>query len=165
MGDEHDRCIERRELLLEPFEALDVEVVRGLVEQEQVGLDGERPREGGPRELAAGEGLELPVEIRVAKAEPSRRACRMIAPAPAARVLEPRLRVGVAAERLLVVGTAGHLALELTQLFLQREQVSRAGEHVLPERQLAISRRPLVVQGDTCAFREREVAALERGLA
>ena len=37
MRDEHDRGVERDERLLEPLERLDVEVVGGLVEQQQVG--------------------------------------------------------------------------------------------------------------------------------
>ena len=51
------------ELLLEPLHRLHVEVVRRLVEQEQVGAAGERARERGARQLAAGEGLEAAVEV------------------------------------------------------------------------------------------------------
>jgi hypothetical protein len=41
VGDEDDRRVERLELALEPFEVLHVEVVRRLVQQEQVGASGQ----------------------------------------------------------------------------------------------------------------------------
>ena len=62
--DEDDGGVERLELLLEPLEVLDVEVVRRLVQEQQVGITGEGARQGGAGQLAAGEGLERPVEVR-----------------------------------------------------------------------------------------------------
>ena len=53
--DEDDPGVERAELVLEPLEARDVEVVRRLVEEQQVGVAAERARERGARQLAAGE--------------------------------------------------------------------------------------------------------------
>ena len=63
MRDEDDGRIERHERLLQPLERLDVEVVRRLVEQQQVGIAGERASERRARELAAGERAELAVEV------------------------------------------------------------------------------------------------------
>ena len=65
MRDEHDRGVEAGQRLLEPLERLDVEVVGGLVEQQQVGLGGERARERRARQLAAGERRERAVEVVV----------------------------------------------------------------------------------------------------
>src|SRR3954464_3530938 len=59
-GAEAARRVEAEQRLLEPLERLDVEVVRRLVEQEQVGLGGERAGERGARERAAREGRERP---------------------------------------------------------------------------------------------------------
>ena len=69
VGDEDDRGVERRQLALEPLEALDVEVVRRLVEQQQVGIGREGARERGARQLAAGERVERPVEVGVGEPE------------------------------------------------------------------------------------------------
>ena len=55
MRDEHDRGVERDQVLLEPLERRDVEMVGRLVEQQQVGVAGERPGERGAGQLAAGE--------------------------------------------------------------------------------------------------------------
>ncbi len=113
VGDEHDGRVDRRQLALEPLEALDVEVVRRLVEQQQVGVAGERAAERGARQLAARERRELAVEVVIAKAEPAQNRRGTVAPVPAAGVLEPRLRLAVAAHRRLVVHAARHRLLEL----------------------------------------------------
>ena len=104
--DEDHRRVERLQLALEPLEARDVEVVRRLVEQQQVGIAAERACERRARQLAAGERAERPVEVLVREAEPAQRRRRVVAPAVAARVLEPRLRLGVAVQRRLVVRAA-----------------------------------------------------------
>ena len=72
------------ELLLEPLDDSHVEVVRRLVEQQQVGVARERARERRARQLAAGERVEPPVEIGVAEAEPAQDGGRAVAPAVAA---------------------------------------------------------------------------------
>ena len=87
--DEDDGGVERGELRLEPFEARDVEVVRRLVEQQQVGVAAERARERGARQLAARERLQAPVEVVVVEAEPAQDGRLPLAPVVAAGVLEP----------------------------------------------------------------------------
>ena len=96
MRDEDHRRVEALQLALEPFEAGDVEMVRRLVQQQQVGIAAERARERRARQLAAGEGAQRPVEALVGEAEPAHDLRRVVAPAVAARVLEPRLRGRVA---------------------------------------------------------------------
>ena len=88
MRDEHDRRVEPGELPLEPLQALDVEVVGRLVEQEQIRVAGERARQRRARQLAAREGVERPVELCVAEAEPAQRRRCAVSPVPAAGVLE-----------------------------------------------------------------------------
>ena len=114
------------ELLLEPLEVLDVEVVRRLVEQQQVGVAGERAGQRGARQLAAGEGRQRPVEVALREAEPAQRRRRPVAPGVAAGVLEPRLGLGVAPQRRLVVVAGRHRLLEPGQLLLGLDQVARA---------------------------------------
>ena len=58
-----------------------------------------------------------------------------------------------------------HRLLEPPQLLLDRDEVGRAREHVLAQRQPPLARRALVVERDPRALRERELAALERRLA
>ena len=163
--DEDHGGVDRRQLALEPLEALDVEVVRRLVEQQQVGVARERAAERGARQLAARERLELPVEVVVAEAEPAQHRGGAVAPVPAAGVLEARLRLAVAAHRRVVVGAARHRLLELAQLLLDPHQVGCARERVLPQRQAAVARRALVVERDARPLLERDLAALDRRLA
>ena len=63
MRDEDDRRVQAHEVALEPLERGDVEVVGRLVEQQQVGIAGERARERGARQLAAREAGEAAVEL------------------------------------------------------------------------------------------------------
>ena len=165
MRDEDHGGVDRRELLLEPLHRLHVEVVRRLVEQEQVGAAGERAGERGARQLAAGERLEAAVEVGVGEAEPAQDGGGVVAPAVAARVLEPGLRLAVAAQRLGRVVAAGHRLLEPAQLALRLDEVGRARERVLAQRVAAEPRRPLVVQRDARALLPGELAAGELGLA
>jgi hypothetical protein len=163
VGDEDDGRVEGEQRFLEPLERLDVEVVRRLVEQQQVGLGGERPGERCARELAAGEGLQGAVEVRVDEPEAvDDRACAL-APAVAAGGLEARVHVAVAVERGLVAG--GHGRLEAAELLLELERLAAAGQDVLAQRDAALARRALVVQGDAHALRQHELAAVDRRLA
>src|SRR6185437_14767471 len=84
--DEDDGGVQRRELALEPFDARDVEVVRRLVEEEEVGVAGERAGERRARQLASREGAQAAVEVVVGEAEAADDRGRVIAPAVAARV-------------------------------------------------------------------------------
>ena len=69
VGDKDHRRIQGRELCLQPFQALDVEVVRRLVEEEEVGIDCQRTGQRSARQLSSRERRELPVEVGVLEAE------------------------------------------------------------------------------------------------
>jgi hypothetical protein len=84
VSDHRDGGVEADERLLEPLERLDVEVVRGLVEEQQVGLGRERAGQRATRELAAGEGRQRAVEVRVGEAEAVQHRPSALAPAIAA---------------------------------------------------------------------------------
>ena len=88
MGDEHNRSVEVHERLLEPLERLDVEMVRGLIEQQHIGTRRKRTGERSARELSAREGVQRTVEIRVAKAESVGHRGGAVAPQIATAALE-----------------------------------------------------------------------------
>ena len=79
-------------------------------------------------------------------------------------MLEPRLRLGVAAQRGRVVLPRGHRLLEPAELLLERDEIACAGQHVLAQRQAPLERRPLVVERDPSPLLERELAAVHLGL-
>ena len=163
--DEDHRRVDRRQLALQPLETLHVEVVRRLVEQQQVGVTGERAGERGARQLAAGEGRELTVEVGIAEAEAAEHRGSAVAPPPAAGVLEPRLRVAVALQRRSVVPPARHRLLELAELLLDPDESRGSGDRVLAQRQPAVAGWTLVVQRDARALLQRDLATLNRRLA
>ena len=154
-----------RQLALEPLEARHIEVVRWLVEQDQIGVTGQCARERRPRQLPAREGCEPPVEVLVAKAQSPGDRARVVAPGVAAGVLEPCLGARVGGERRLVGRALRHRLLQARQFPLGGKQVGGAGEDVLAEAQVALDRRPLVVQRDACSLLDDELAALDARLA
>ena len=164
--DEDDAGVERRQLVLEPLEARHVEVVRRLVEEQQVGVAAERARERGARQLAAGERVEQRGRGRRrgsrGRARPSRRARatrsrRRARAAPAPPSSDASVCGAVVARR--------HRLLQPPQLLLDRDEVGGAGEDVLAQRHAPLQRRALVVERDARALRERELAAVDLGLA
>ena len=68
MRDDDERALELLEVGLEPRDALRVEVVRGLVEEEDVGVGEQQPRERDAAAFAAGERGD----VRVGRREPER---------------------------------------------------------------------------------------------
>ena len=105
------------------------------------------------------------VEVRLAEAEAARDGADALAPGVAAGVLEPRLRLRVAAQRLRAVLARRHRLLQLPQLLLDRDEIGGAGEDVVAQRQAPLQRRALVVERDARALRERELAAVHLALA
>ena len=165
MRDEDDRGIDRLELAFEPLEVLDVEVVRRLVEQEQVGAAGEGACERRPRQLPARERAERPVEVVIGEAEAANGRGCPVAPGPAARMFELRLRLRVPPQRRRVVRALRHRLLEAPELGFDVEDVARAGERVFAQGDVELERWPLVVERDARSLPKRELPALERGLA
>ena len=55
MADEEQRALEAQQHLLEPFDGRQIEVIGGLVQQQQIGIAGQRPGQGRAPALAAGE--------------------------------------------------------------------------------------------------------------
>jgi hypothetical protein len=165
VGDDHAGRVERRELALEPLEARHVEMVRRLVEQDQVGIAGQRSGERGAGDLPAREGGELPVEVLVVEAEAPCDRSDVVAPPVAAGVLEPRLRARVGGKRRRVVAPRRHRLLEAGELPLGGRQVGGAREDVLAQGQVAVERRALVVERDARSLLDHELATLDRRLA
>ena len=110
--DDHAGGVERGELALEPLEAGDVQVVGGLVEEDEVGIAGQGARERRAGDLTAREGRELAVEVVVVEAEAANDCAGVVAPPVPARVLEAGLGARVGRERRLVVVACGHRLLE-----------------------------------------------------
>ena len=53
MADQHEGRAERRQLLFQPFDGREIEMVGGLVEQKHIGLGRQHPHDGGAARLAA----------------------------------------------------------------------------------------------------------------
>ena len=118
-----------------------------------------------PRHLAAREGVEAAVEVGIGEAEAAGYGCSSLAPTAAARVLESFLRARIGRQRLGIVGARGHRILEAPKVCLHGERLVRASDDVRLERQVAVERRSLIVEGHPRSLRERELAAVHGDLA
>ena len=96
MGDGDDRALVALQVQLEPLHGVRVEVVRRLVQQQDVGLHQEQPRERDAAALAAGEAVDRGVPGRAAQR--LHRHLDAGVEVPAAAVVEDLLELGLAGE-------------------------------------------------------------------
>ena len=99
MGGDEQRAVTAPEVLLQPLDRPDVQVVRRLVEEEQVRLRDDESGEGRPRLLAAAQGRWRPRPLVAREPETGQRLVDPLVQRVAAEDLELVLEVGV--ERLL----------------------------------------------------------------
>ena len=136
MADGNDGAAVAAQVLLEPLRALDVEVIRGLVEEQEVGLSEQERRQRGPALLAAAEGVDRPLELGLSQAQAREHRGRPGLVLIAAALLVFVADALVPAEDGVEVLGAGvaHLLLKLSQLPLQVLEVGEALHSSLPER-------------------------------
>ena len=99
---QHDRGVGARELLLEPLQGSDVEMVRRLVQKQEIGVAGQGAGKRATRQLAAGEGVQGPVEVVLGEPEPPHDGHRPAAPVISPGVLQPRLGARIVVQRRLI---------------------------------------------------------------
>ena len=163
--DEQHRAVEAVQLLLEPLERAEVEVVRRLVEQQQVRVRRERTRERGPGQLAARERLERTLELLVGEPEPAQDRPEARTPGVAAGGLELTLGRVVLRQRRGRPVARRHARLELGESRLGGADVRQALADVAAEREAARQGRALIVQRDAVALGVRDAAGIRLGLA
>src|SRR5213076_2838682 len=94
-----------------------------------------------------------PVQVGLGEAEAAYHGHCALAPRVAAGVLEARLSARVGVEGRLLVIAIGHALLEPRELLLERDQIGTAAQHVVAQAQVALTRRPLVVQPEPARLR------------
>src|SRR5438552_11231370 len=159
MGRDHSRCALLDEEVLQPLRRRHIEVVRGFVEEQNVGVIEQQAREPETGSLATRErserAIDEPAEAAPAKDPPERRL--EVVPA---RVLEVMLRIGIAFERRRIA--ARDLVLETPQLALELTEMRGRATRVLDDRARRILEELLPQEADPGAARERDGAAVGR---
>ena len=145
VGDEDHRAGECAQPVLEPHHRVEVEMVRGLVEEQEVRAAHQRAREVEPHAPAAGEFRHWARLRRLVEPEAREQRLRARARLVAADLVVARVQVG---EVLAVRG--GHRALDLAQL--------RVAIHDEVERRLLQGGRLLRHVREHPAWRHRHVA-------
>ena len=143
-----------RELLLEPQNRIDVEVVGWLVKYQDVRLRQQQPGEGRPHLPATGHLGQWSVHVRRGKAQTAENPPSLGLDLVATELLELALKDTVLLEDLLVsvAGRGGHVGLELTQLGLDAKDVVGAAKHLLNDRSLPHLREFLRQIADAAVF-------------
>ena len=129
VGDGHDGALVLGQGLLQPGHRLGVEVVGGLVEQEQVGLRQQQPAEGHAALLAAREGVDGGVTRRGAERVHGDVDGALEVPGPGG--LDLGLEVGLLGAELVEVGVGvGPAGQDLVVVVEQRRDLAHAVQHV-----------------------------------
>jgi hypothetical protein len=139
-------------------------VVGGLVEQQDVRLRDQRPRERGPRQLAAREARQGPGQVLLGDPEAAQDALQPRAPGISAGALQARLCLFVGRQHGRPRVAAGHPGLQRGQLLLGAARVPEALGDVLLEGQVRPERRALVVEGDAGSTGQADAAGVRREL-
>ena len=149
MRDEDDGAGVGPEVLLEPDDGLEVEVVRGLVEQEHVRLLEEELRERDPHLPPAAELLGHPGVVFHGEPEPGQDLGHLRIHREPVPGLELVVQVGVLAHDPVVLGVLGrdlgHVVLELAHPGLDHGQTPE-DRHGLVEQRAALERELLLGQ-------------------
>ncbi len=127
VADEQQRTAPRHEVVLEPRRAVDVEVVGGFVEDQDVGVADEQASQRHAHPPAAGQLGDGTVGIGGGETEAGQDPVGLRFQGVAALLLEVRLDLAVAVEQLGIGRAGAHPALELVQL------VGQVGEPGCPE--------------------------------
>ncbi len=90
MGDHQDRARIGTEIILEPVERLEIEVVRRLIQQQEVGLHDQQARQMGAHDPAAAHSAGHAIEVRFAEGEAVQDLFRLGLELPAAQFVKGR---------------------------------------------------------------------------
>ena len=159
MGRDHSRCALLDEEVLQPLQRRHIEVVRGFVEEQNVGVIEQQAREPETGSLATRERRDLAID-ETAEAEPAKDPPERRLEVVPARVLEVMLGIGIAFERRRIA--ARDLLLETPQLALELTEMRGRATRVLDDRARRILEELLPQETDPGAARERDGAAVGR---
>ena len=160
MRDEQDRARKIGQLALEPIEALEVEMVGRLVEQQNVWLGRQGARECGAGQLAPGERRQLAVHVAVFEAEATQDRLDVHAPAVATSLVERELRIRVGVHGGIRMVAASHRGLEFAERTLDSLDVAEQLGDIRTERATVRAWWALVVQRNAPTLRNPDLAAV-----
>jgi len=143
--------------VLEPLERRDIEMVRRLVEEQNVRVIEEQARQAEPRSLATRERCDLAID-ETAQAETAEDAPERGLEVVTAGVFEMVLRVGVALECFRIPGR--DLSLQVTELALQLAQMRGRAPRVLDHRSRRFLEEFLAQETDARTARVGDRAAI-----
>ena len=133
------------EIALQPFDALEIQVIRRLIQQQEIRLLQQEARQQGAGLLAAAEIADGLLILGLGEAQAAQHPLDAGLVGVAARALKGIEPAAIASHRVLLqIGIIGrHRCLEATQLGLLRVQLREDRVHRLPQRRIALEIRRL----------------------
>lgn len=165
--DDDEGILVIRQVVLEPFDVLGVEVVRRLVEQQDLGVLEQELRQEDLRALTARELVDLALEPDVAQAEAARDLLDARIDRVVAARLEDVLDVADILHELVHLLRRGlaHLVVSREHLLLERHEMVKRRAQRLPDRHARLQHRMLVEIADLRALRPGHLPRIRRQLA
>ena len=170
MRDHDHRALVGAQIVLQPLDGGQVQVVGGLVQEQKVRAQQQELAQFEARALPARERGHALVVLRAGKAQARQHPLQARAPAVAVLLLEAVGELGVVLREARVllridVVQLAHARLHLPELFLHLKDAGKAGLHLLPDRALARQVVQLRVEADAQAARRAQGPAVVGVLA
>ena len=134
VGDHHEAAVAPRQEALQPFARRQVQVVGGLVEEQQVGAAQQHPSQRDPHLPAAGQLADRPVAVRLLETQAAHDDADLAVAFVVAAALQPFEALPVRGEHLLAGISVGHAPLQRLGLGRHRVQVAEGPLQLLDDR-------------------------------
>ena len=134
VGDHHEAPVAARQIALQPFARRQVQVVGGLVEEQQIGAAQQHPSQCDPHLPAAGQLADRPVAVRFLEPQAAHDDADLAVALVVAAALQPLEELPVRGEHLLAVISVGHAPLQRRGLGRHRVQVGERTLQLLDDR-------------------------------
>ncbi len=158
MRDDHHRAVPIAQVGFEPFHGIDIQVVAGFVQKEEVRIFQQNSRQAGTGALTARKLLERTLIVRLVKAQTAEGLLDAIAESVAALDVKLMLQFAITGQHLGRAGRVLHLELELAQFIAHLYQPFKGKQAVRPKRPFGLSNSFLGQVTNTQPARTEDIA-------
>ena len=134
MGDHHEAAVAACQEALQPLARRQIQVVGGLVEEQQVGAAQQHPAQRDAHLPAAGQLADRPVAVRFLEPQAAHDDADLAVALVVAAALQPFEELPVRGEHLLAIVSVGHAPLQRRGLGRHRVQVGEGALQLLDDR-------------------------------
>ncbi len=160
VGHQHQGPLETAQIALQPLDAIGIEVVGGLIQQQHIRIGHQGGRQGHPLAVSPGEFAHL--ALAIGDSQPLQHLLALALQIPGIEAIHPALQIAELGQQGAVVGVGGDRLAQPQVLAQQGHLFATAGEHLLQHGVLRIHGGFLVHQHHPGPFRAAALAFTER---